>query len=35
MGSLLVWIVISYIILSGVDDEEPAWGPEDLVKAEA
>ena len=35
MGSLLVWIVISYIILRGVDDEERAWGPEDLVEAEA
>ncbi len=35
MGSLLLWIVISYIILRGVDDEERAWGPEDLVEAEA
>jgi hypothetical protein len=35
MGSLLAWIVISYLILRGVDDEERVWGPEDLVEAEA
>ncbi len=35
MGSLLAWIVISYFILRGVDDEERAWRPEDLVEAEA
>ncbi len=35
MGSLLVWIVIAYFILRGVDDDERAWGPEDLVEAEA
>ena len=35
MGSLLAWIAISYVVLRGVDDEERAWGPEDLVEAEA
>ena len=35
MGSLLAWIAISYLILRGVDDEERAWGPKDLVEAEA
>ena len=35
MGSLLAWIAISYLIPRGVDDEERAWGPEDLVEAEA
>jgi UMF1 family MFS transporter len=32
MGSLLVWIVISYVILRGVDDKEREWGPEDRVE---
>jgi UMF1 family MFS transporter len=32
MGSLLAWIVISYLILGGVDDKERDWGPEDLVE---
>jgi hypothetical protein len=35
MGSLLIWLAISYLILRGVDDQERAWGPEDLVQAEA
>ena len=31
MGSLLLWIVISWLILRGVSDEEREWGPEDQV----
>ncbi len=35
MGSLLLWIVISWLILRGVSDEEREWGPEDQVTAQA
>ena len=31
MGSLLLWIVIAWLILRGVSDEEREWGPEDQV----
>ena len=35
MGSLLLWIVISWLILRGVSDEEREWGPEDRVAPQA
>ena len=35
MGSLLLWIVISWLILRGVSDEEREWGPEDRVTPQA
>ena len=35
MGSLLLWIVIAWLILRGVSDEEREWGPEDLIEAVA
>ncbi len=31
MGSLLLWIVIAWLILRGVSDEEREWGPEDQL----
>ncbi len=31
MGSLLLWIVIAWLILRKVTDEERAWGPDDLL----
>ncbi len=35
MGSLLLSIVISWLILRGVSDEECEWGPEDQVAPQA
>ncbi|MGY8797790.1 MAG: MFS transporter [Longimicrobiales bacterium] len=34
MGSLLVWILIAWVILRKVTDEERDWGPEDLLPPE-
>ena len=35
IASLLVFVVIAYVILRGVDDEAREWGPEDLVEGNA